>query len=279
MHTENDSRPHNPKLLRNELFAACKWWIGLSLLTKILVFAVGALSVWYSLVPDVAPYAVGTLMILGELAMWKSDHLRGIAEALHRKLDHENSFGWQITQAEISDVLARTNCDLDRLSEDKETGSNFFASRREPGTERAAANLQESAWWSKHLAESMWLRCIALVVALIGISVVLLILSLNAVSNPLVMGKIGRIVTSVILLIFSLGLLRFTVGYFKFGKASESVEEAAKALASRVPVDQIAILKLWQEYQLARASAPILPTWIWRKHEKKLNELWANYRI
>jgi hypothetical protein len=279
MQTESDNRPHNPKLLRNELFATCKWWMGLSILAKVLVFAVGVSSVWFSLFPDVAPYVVGGLMMLAELAMWKSDQTRGVAEALHRKLDFENSFGWQITKAEISDILARADSNLERLGKDKETGSNFFASRDEPGPERAVGNLQESAWWSKHLAESMWLRCLTLVIVLVGISIMLLIVSLHTVSDPLVMGKIGKVVTSVILLIFSLGLLRFTVGYFKFAKTSEKIEDASKALAFHPPVEQVAILKLWQDYQLARASAPLLPTWIWRERQKKLNALWASYRM
>jgi hypothetical protein len=43
-------------------------------------------------------------------------------------------------------------------------------------------------------------------------------------------------------------------------------------------LENVDVLKLWQDYQLARASAPIVPTWIWKKREKKLNKLWLTYR-
>jgi hypothetical protein len=278
MQIENDSRPHNPKLLRDELFSACKWWLSGSVILKFMIFAVGATSIWFSVIPNEAPYVVGVLMVGAELAMWKSDRLRCSAEALHRKLDFENSFGWQITPAEISDILARSPCDLERLSSDKETGSNFFASEEKPGPERAAANLQESAWWSKHLAESMWMVCLGIMVALVALSITLLVISLNTIRNALVLENVGRVVTSVILLIFSLGLFRFMLGFFQFSKTSEKIEEAAKGLASHPPVEETTILKLWQDYHLARASAPILPTWVWKRRERKLNELWTTYR-
>lgn len=218
-------------------------------------------------------------MAAAELAMWKSDKVKGVAESLHRKLDLENSFGWPITNAEISDILARTSCNLDHLSQDQQIGSNFFASKHEPGPGRAIANLQESAWWSKHLAESMWIICLLVMLALVICSVVLLIVSLNTVSNTIVLNQMGRIVTSVILLIFSLGIFRFTLGFYSFAQSAERIEDSAKALAARAPVENVDVLKLWQDYQLARASAPILPTWVWKIREQKLNKLWAAYRV
>jgi hypothetical protein len=278
MSTNQQSRPHNPHLLRNELFAACKTWLALSIATKCLVFGVGVISVWFSFYPDKVPFAVGFLMAVAELMMWKSDRLKGIAESLHRKLDFENSFGWPITNAEISDILARTSGDLDHLTEDKETGSNFFASKQDPGPLRAACNLQESSWWSKHLAESMWIVCLVVMLALVCSSVVMLIVSLHIVTNVAVLNQVGRIVTSLLLLIFSLGIFRFTLGYYSFARSAERTEEAAKGLTTRSTLENVDVLKLWQDYQLARASAPIVPTWIWKKREKKLNKLWLTYR-
>jgi hypothetical protein len=124
----------------------------------------------------------------------------------------------------------------------------------------------------------MWMIYFVVVLALVGSSIILLITSLNTITNALVLGQVGRVVTSVILLVFSLGLFRFTLGYYSFCRSAERIEEAAKALVAHPPVEQVGILKLWQDYQLARALAPIIPTWMWKCREKKLNKLWATYR-
>lgn len=279
MPTSLATKPHNASLLRNKLFAACKTWLAVSLATKALVFVVGAVSVSFSLYTEKVPFVVGTLMAAAELAMWRSDKIKGIAESLHRKLDLENSFGWTITNAEISDILARTSFNLDHLSQDKQTGSNFFASGDGAGPKRAIANLQESAWWSKHLAESMWIVCLLTMVVLVICSVAMLIASLDTVSNATTRHQIGRIVTSVILLIFSLGIFRYALGYYSFARSAERTEESTKALAARTTIESMDALKLWQDYQLSRATAPILPTWIWKMRQRKLNSLWTAYRL
>jgi hypothetical protein len=125
----------------------------------------------------------------------------------------------------------------------------------------------------------MWMICLATMVAFVGLSIILLVVSLNAIFNAMVLSIVGRVVTSVILLIFSLGLFRFMLGYYSLARASERIEEAAKTLVAHPPVENIGILKLWQDYQLVRASAPIIPTWIWKRREKKLNELRTTYRV
>ena len=109
-----------------------------------------------------------------------------------------------------------------------------------------------------------------------AISVILLVASVNAIHNPQKLANVGRVVTSVILLIFSLGLVRYSVGYFNFATSAGRIEESVKTLAK--PVEHSAILKLWQDYQLARASSPMLPSWLWKVREKKLNKLWTLYR-
>jgi hypothetical protein len=279
MATNSDTRPHKPRLLRSKLFATCKFWLALSLIAKIFGFFVGVLSVWFSVLPDTTPYIVAISIAFSEFAMWWSDCVRDIAESLHRKLDYENAFGWAITNAEMSDLLARVRCDLGELKNDQQTGSDYFASAHEPSSLRAAENLQESSWWSKHLAGSMWIICLILMVLLVASSIVLLIVSINMVKDFAVLSNVGNVVTSVILLIFSLGLLPFTVKYFSFARVAEKAEESAKLLAESGNVDQVSILKLWQEYQLARATTPILPTWICTIRQKRLNELWKLYRV
>jgi hypothetical protein len=270
------ARPHNPEAVRNTLFAKCKWWLGIALSLKAAVFVGGALTILLSVGSGFAPIVIGLVAAASELAMWRSDWVKGIAETLHRKLDLEDSFGWRITNADLRDLLARIDIDLSDLAEPTE--ANYFASKSPPSDQRALENLQESAWWSKHLAESMWKICLGAICALIVGCILLLLTSVHAVKDQAVLSEVGKVVTSAILLIFSLSLLRFTVGYFLFSKKAEKAEERAKTLVATSSVGNIEAIKLWQEYQLARASAPLVPTRIWKLREKRLNALWRDYR-
>lgn len=269
-------RPHNPEAVRNTLFAKCKYWIAVALLLKGLVFVAGAVTVMFSINSILAPVGIGIIAAASELAMWRSDFVKGIAESLHRKLDFEDSLGWRITSADLRDMLARIHVDLSALAE--ETTTNYFASDKTPSDRRALENLQESTWWSKHLAESMWQICLAAVCILIIGCFVLMVTSVQAIYDQAALASVGKVVTSAMLLVFSFSLLRFTAGYFMFSKKAERVEDVARTLLGSGSVDQVEVIKLWQDYQLARASAPLVPTRIWKLREKRLNQLWQAYR-
>ena len=272
------ARPYNARLLRNRLFALSRNWLATAWALKILAFLLGAISVSLSIFPKASPFVTAGLILLAELCLWRSDRLKSLAQTLHRKLDMEDSFGWKISAAEMSDVLARSPFDLNSLARQDDMGSNYWASKETPGSKRAVENVQESAWWSKHLAESMWLVCLAWPCILLIGSVSLLIFSIQTFQDADQLSNAAKIVTSAILLIFSLGFIRFTVGYFSFSKKSERIEEAATAMLKSATIDNVEAIKLWQEYQLARSTAPMLPTWIWKRRQVKLNLLWNQYR-
>jgi len=270
-----NTRPHNVDEIRNTVYARCKRWLAVALSLKGLLFAGGTLTVLTSVDSLIAPLVIAALAAASELAMWRSDFVKSVAEAVQRKLDFENSFGWRITNADLRDVLARYATNLPRLQE--QSTSNYFASQDPPGLQRALQNLQESAWWSKHLTESMWKVCLIAICLLVVFCMVLLLTSIQTISDQTVLASIARVVTSAILLLFSLNLLRSMVGYFTFSKKAEKAEDAASKLLAGGSIDDIEPIKLWQEYQLARASASLLPTWMWKLRQKKLNQLWQAY--
>ena len=70
----------------------------------------------------------------------------------------------------------------------------------------------ESAWWSKHLSESMFWTCSTIIgIAIVG-SLVALVVSILAITDHNTLSSVARIVTSVLLLGLSCGLLRLAVG-------------------------------------------------------------------
>lgn len=103
---ENELR-HDPGTLCQALFNRAKTWLTVSLLCKGGGFIVGVLVIWFSLIPKQAPFVVAALTIVSELCVWRSDKNKATAEALRRKLDVRDSFGWAISKAEMSDLLVR----------------------------------------------------------------------------------------------------------------------------------------------------------------------------
>lgn len=285
---------HNPELIRNALFARCKRFWGAGLTVKFLVFILGVVVVVAPIDGKVIAVIGLVLALVSECLMWHSDRWKGAVHGLHRKLDFENSFGWFISDSELMDYLARYPGDTDKLVGES-TGS-YFASDEPAGPKRAVENLRESAWWSMHLAESMFWQSVVVIVGIFVGCLMLLNASVGSLAQPQtttstsqaatqqsieakqgVSAQTVKIVTSAILSIFSYGLLKFATGYYSFSAKSKQVKDSAELLIKSAHIDEIQAIKLWQEYHLAREAAPIIPTWIWKQRERKLNALWKCY--
>jgi hypothetical protein len=282
-------RKHKPERLRDALFRRTKMlWAG-GLILKFCVFLLGASVVLQPVWGKTTAVAAFLLAMLSEALMWNSDRWKSAAQSLHRKLDLENSFGWKLSNAELADALARYPGNLEALVENPK--GIYFASTEPPGAKRALQNVQESAWWSEHLSEAMgWFFGVLIAVIIVG-CVVLLNLSIESVTPALqaspaagsqptvdvVSASIVKIVTSLVLFVLSYGLLRYAAGYFVFSHKSKEIKEKAEGLLQNDVADQVQAIKLWQDYHLARAGAPLLPNWIWKVREGKLNSLWRGY--
>lgn len=154
---------------------------------------------------------------------------------------------------------------------------NYFASEDEIGPVRALQNLQESSWWSKHLTKRMSYITSAVGAAFFGVSLLVLLISINTVSDFDRLTSIGRVVTSAMMLVLSLGIFRLTLGYYSFGKKAERIEEESMRLLKSGP-NELSAVKAWQEYHVARASAPLIPSLLWKWMNKDLNDAWRDYR-
>lgn len=275
---EVKTQKHDPRALDQMLFeTAKKWWYS-SFALRTLAAVVGIVSVLFSLQPKVAPFVAAAFAVAAELALWRAESIRRPAEALLRKLDAIDSFGWPISKAEMSDMLARISSALRSKLVRDESDQGYFASQAPWGARRAVENTQESAWWSKHLSARTMIVCLILTCLLLIASLVTLVISIETIHNFDVLSNIGRAVTSVVVLVMTLGLIRLTVGYHDFSERSREVEDYAERLLRSKEVDEAQAIKIMHEYQLARAGSPMLPTFVWRMMQPSLDQLWRDYR-
>jgi len=138
--------------------------------------------------------------------------------------------------------------------------------------------MQESAWWSKHIARrAASVYTITIVFLIIG-SLVALIVTIETAQTYTAQLNIGRTITSTIMLVFSLNLLRTALGYYSYSQKAAKIEERAELLLSSKKIDLIEAIKLMNDYHLAHAEAPMNPGWLWSIKQEDFNELWKTYR-
>ncbi|MGI0488511.1 hypothetical protein ACN4EK_24130 [Pantanalinema rosaneae CENA516] len=270
---------HDPRAICNAYFVLAKKWLTFALLCKLLIFVVGTITVFVpSLGGYIPPLLITLFAIIAELFSWRSDVYKGSAEALLRKLDARDSLGWAISGAEMSDLGIRSPKKLSKLVSAAALNQEYFASQEGVGAKRTLENIQESAWWSKHLSERMGQYYLLLTVGLIIGLVLVLAASVETVRNYTLLVGIGRVVTASLMLVFSLGLFRSVLGYYSFAGKAARIEERIEHLLGNVSITEIDAIKVMHEYQLARSSAPLIPSWLWEQMKDDLNEMWHQYR-
>jgi len=271
-------RTYDPWILGQCLDRSAKWWWACSLILKALAFGVGVTVIFSAVPAKPIPFIVAVLTAVSELAAYRMEFVRGTAQRLRRKLDMLDSFAWEITGREFSDLLARCSTSVKKCAGQQTRPEPYFASQERAGARRGLENVIESAWWSKHLSETMLWTCTAIVSLAVFGSIVMMIVSLLSITNQDILSAVARIVTSGLLLVVSMGLVRLAVGYHSFARTSEHVENQAETMLSKKRIGETDVVKLVHEYQLARAAAPIIPEWVWRWRRGELNALWTEFR-
>lgn len=274
--TSTRKSEHDLGNVNKALYDKAKNLWGWSMTIKILTAFVGVFAtVVLNQTPFHLPFVVALAAIGAEVLQWLSDQTKGNAESLKRKLEYKDGFGWTIEGTEIADILAGMTVST-RRNIAKKPSEVHYASSEVPSSRRVIENLRESAWWSKHLSAFMRTMCAVTLTLTITTAVAALYYASISLASFSDRQNTTRIVTTLLSLVVSVGLWRFFAGYFSFNKKAERYEQAA-ATALKGEPEKIATLKLLHEYQIARASAPILPDWAWKFRRDSLNELWDSY--
>jgi hypothetical protein len=262
----------NLPVLQQRLFASAKRWFGGALAMRIGAVVAGLLS----LVPEAgrfAPFIVFLLTAVAEAVSLRSDRLKSLAERTLRVFEISNGLGTPPPETQVADIAAEAPSSVASAALTPTPDLKpYFAAGSEPGPLRLLQNLQESSWWTKHLARTMYAAVVVVMTALAALSVVLLVVSVNVAVHSGTLGVISRVVTASLMLVFSLGMFRMAVGYGSLRDRATAAEARALATLSKEP-DVVTALRILHEYQLARAAAPLLPDWVYRWRRDGLNAL------
>jgi hypothetical protein len=272
---------YDPHVLARYLDDEAKGFWGISLFLGGFVFVIGLLGIFNPYMSNGAAYLCSVMTLLSFIFNLAFESSRGKAQELRRKLDLLDSFGWAIPDGTCSDILLRCSKIVKMQAKGKHLEHPYFASTEPVGAKRALQNVRESAWWSEHLAEKMfkrvaWATGIIVLGALTASITTLAMVPMQLHKDLTVYSNIARAVTSLLMLIFSLNLVKLTISYYKFSKESARCKDAASAQLTKTGKGLDNAIVTMYEYFLIRSTSPVLPTWLWSRHRDELNALYPH---
>lgn len=274
-----DPRAESLKHLVNKVYDRTKLWAGVGISFQIFLYLAGILAIFEPRVTLKYPPVAFLIALLGLVVATKASKCKGVAERLKREHEYVDGFG----KAPSGPRLASLNIDFPKslrpsfstlLSE-----GITYDSSAPYGTTRALENLVESAWFSQHLSKTCARILGGVFISGLSLSIILLVICATDLSGTPAGLAGAQGVTGTLLFLISIGLYRNWTGYQSFSARSEQIDNEACALLSKDMPDQVEALRLMTEYQVARSSAPIIPTWVWRIQRNHLNAQWALHKI
>jgi len=263
----------NLSKLRQALFDAAKGWQSAASVCGLVILLINIVITVTSQLSTVLAIVAVLLTLLNVLFLWWSDKLRGEAETTLRKLEFYHGLGWAISRREIANLLASSPKAVKQAAYSTEI-SEYWTSTSLESPFKLVENLEESAWWSKHLARRMSWYAGATGLVTIMVVLITLLLALQNLTGQSTPDIVAKVIILVVLFMISSGYIRLAFDYDQFARAAEKAETQAVQLQENTVIAEIEAVKLLHDYQIDRAAAPLLPSWLWGLVEKDLNDLW-----
>lgn len=254
-------------------FNLAKFWLMLATICGGVIVIIDIFSILSNQLNKVFAIIAAIFVVLNAVFIWQSDRLRENAETMLRKFETYNSLGWGISGREIASLLAGAPHKVKQAARSTEEYT-YFASESIKNPNKLLENLEESTWWSKHLARRMAKYVGAFGIATMSLAFVSLIAALQSSLPNATSENIAKIIISIIVFMFSGGYIRMAFDYNLFANQASMIEETAFRLRTEKEVLEIEAIKLLHDYQIDRANSPLLPSWLWKTMNKELNLLW-----
>jgi hypothetical protein len=261
--------------LVNQAYDKAKWWAGSAIALQAGLFVAGVVAIFLAEFTLSYPWIALPVALVAALISGRASKFKGMAERAKRQHEYLAGFGVVPSRGMLADLRVSLGRELPAETDRLLRKGITYSSGKPPGPERVLENLGESAWFTKHLAD--WCACAlrALFVGTVGIAVALLLLSATSLSGTPVGIVAAKFVAATLIFLISIGTLRSWLAYSALSQKAGDVDVEADRLLTTDKADAFEAQRLLAEYQLARASAPLVPTWVWRLRRDFLNKNWA----
>jgi hypothetical protein len=279
----NDDLLKLQQIIAKTFRKAKRWYVGY-LLCQLLVLAFAVVSIFAQMNPNLSALIAFLGVLATECIRWRSDAWKSEAESAKRKWEVADGLGVVVDGSYIADWLAAKPKGFLRDVTTIEIQGSEFDSTRPVGALRAVENTLESAWWSRHLSRRMAVYLSFILMVVIVAALIALMFSIAALKSATVqqsgavVQNVGGILCSVLVFVFSINVVRLLAEFLAFATEAKEVLGRCAELLKTSAVTERDALAVIHEYQTARNSAPLLPTFVWIFHGKHLREQWAHFR-
>jgi ABC-type multidrug transport system fused ATPase/permease subunit len=196
------------------------------------------------------------------------------AEGMKRMHERHTNFGVLPDGIEFAEAARTFGMELNAKQQKDLDEGREVSSTQPVGNRRAMENLRESSYHSsdqsKFVAKVLFSG--AGVLALLAVIFLVTYLPKASANSA---ETAAQSVSAFISLFVSSGLLTSAWQYWKMGNSATQATNRAIALLRQPEVNGDEASTLWQEYQLARATSPPVPTFLWRMRRNKNNASYA----
>lgn len=259
-------------------FAKAKFWLAALILLQVALYAFSVVSVFSPSIAILLSYPFIafplTLLVVGISA--RVSKCKGTAEFLKRHHEYLEGFGKKPAPSLIADLRDEAGSSLDESKLKLLREGITFLSEEPLGPRRVLENLAESAWFTKRLANTCsYILGTLFVVALCG-GIAMLLYSGLSPEQSLVRAAFTRSVAATFTFLLSVGVLRSWIAFASLSNRAGHIHDKAIRLLEAASPDPLEAQGLLAEYQVHRASAPLIPTWLWKVRRQKLNAIWGD---
>jgi hypothetical protein len=267
------------RIQREQNTQAQNWWL-FARGSQIVVLVVASAMTFSGRFLKELDFILLVITVLCFALQWYSDILRRRGQALLRRYEFWHGLGWAPTERELADLqISLPSSIKSKLKNSPSSLEAYYASDSPQSYRRLIEDLAESTWWSKHIAERSTQILAALTATVLLGAILIFYVTLQSKPDPLTADIVSRLVISVVVFMFSAGYVRLTWEYYSFYLDAKDIEAKACDMLDRAnEIDAIPAIKLYHDYQIARAGSPPLLSALWKCMRRELQGTWDQYR-
>ena len=215
------------------------------------------------------PCIAGALAIAGRWLAWRSDLVRKHAEWLLRANELRRGIGRPSDPKAVADLKAKFSGYADKKPRRQSDVQGYYEADGPPCGRLLVAMLRESSWWTEQLASKacQWVSVATAVVAAASVGMVVGVAHSGESSILLTVYAI------VICLVLSSESAILATKYWQLSSAAGEAFARLDLYLDDEAKDDL-VLTAASDYQMARASGPLIPNWFKGRYESALQRTW-----
>jgi hypothetical protein len=226
-------------------------------------------------VPGAAAYVLAVLALMSEAVAWTlrklGSHHQERGERGRRRALLMEAYGDTQEPIDVTDLRHDFSDRAERAAPGHEDPS-YWSTTAPFGPKRLVGQLQESAFWSKHLFGEA-AKDAAKISTALGLLAVLILLAAMLVDPDEVRLAVARIVVVFLAFLITVDCVSRALAW---SAAARQASEVDRRLEHCDPDGSEAVLAIWGDYGVATATAPPIPTHVYLKNKDRLEREWSS---